>query len=89
MVARSCEDRAPELFAAFMTTADAAVDGGLGLLRALRGAPSRRAGTSHRPRDASQRRIHVRQMPWHREGTILADYPGDWDQAAIGGSRVR
>ncbi len=23
----------------------------------------------------------VRQMPWHREGTILADYPGDWDQA--------
>lgn len=23
----------------------------------------------------------VRQMPWHREGTVLADYPGDWDQA--------
>jgi phage/plasmid-like protein (TIGR03299 family) len=23
----------------------------------------------------------VRQMPWHREGTILSDYPGDWDQA--------
>jgi phage/plasmid-like protein (TIGR03299 family) len=23
----------------------------------------------------------VREMPWHREGTILADYPGDWDQA--------
>jgi phage/plasmid-like protein (TIGR03299 family) len=23
----------------------------------------------------------VRQMPWHREGTILDDYPGDWDQA--------
>ncbi len=23
----------------------------------------------------------VRQMPWHREGTILADYPGDWDEA--------
>ncbi len=23
----------------------------------------------------------VRQMPWHREGTILEDYPGDWDQA--------
>jgi phage/plasmid-like protein (TIGR03299 family) len=23
----------------------------------------------------------VRQMPWHREGTILADYPGDWAQA--------
>jgi phage/plasmid-like protein (TIGR03299 family) len=23
----------------------------------------------------------VRQMPWHREGTILADYPGDWNQA--------
>jgi phage/plasmid-like protein (TIGR03299 family) len=20
-------------------------------------------------------------MPWHREGTILADYPGDWNQA--------
>ncbi|HEY5361484.1 MAG TPA: hypothetical protein VIJ82_27990 [Streptosporangiaceae bacterium] len=27
VLARSCEDRAPELFAAFMTTADAAVDG--------------------------------------------------------------
>ena len=23
----------------------------------------------------------VRQMPWHREGTILEDYPGDWDEA--------
>src|SRR5271165_1922790 len=23
----------------------------------------------------------VRQMPWHREGIVLADYPGDWDQA--------
>ena len=23
----------------------------------------------------------VRQMPWHREGTILPDYPGDWAQA--------
>lgn len=23
----------------------------------------------------------VREMPWHREGTILADYPGDWNQA--------
>jgi phage/plasmid-like protein (TIGR03299 family) len=23
----------------------------------------------------------VRQMPWHREGIILEDYPGDWDQA--------
>ena len=23
----------------------------------------------------------VRQMPWHREGTILADYPGSWDEA--------
>ena len=23
----------------------------------------------------------VRQMPWHREGTILEDYPGDWDAA--------
>ena len=23
----------------------------------------------------------VRQMPWHREGTILADYPGDWAEA--------
>jgi phage/plasmid-like protein (TIGR03299 family) len=23
----------------------------------------------------------VRQMPWHREGTVLSDYPGDWDQA--------
>ena len=22
----------------------------------------------------------VRQMPWHREGTILADYPGTWDR---------
>jgi phage/plasmid-like protein (TIGR03299 family) len=23
----------------------------------------------------------VRQMPWHQEGTVLADYPGDWDTA--------
>jgi phage/plasmid-like protein (TIGR03299 family) len=23
----------------------------------------------------------VREMPWHREGTILADYPGSWGQA--------
>jgi phage/plasmid-like protein (TIGR03299 family) len=23
----------------------------------------------------------VREMPWHGEGTILADYPGDWDTA--------
>jgi phage/plasmid-like protein (TIGR03299 family) len=23
----------------------------------------------------------VRQMPWHREGVILQDYPGDWDEA--------
>ena len=23
----------------------------------------------------------VRQMPWHREGTILGDYPGDWAEA--------
>jgi phage/plasmid-like protein (TIGR03299 family) len=23
----------------------------------------------------------VREMPWHREGIILADYPGDWDEA--------
>jgi phage/plasmid-like protein (TIGR03299 family) len=23
----------------------------------------------------------VRQMPWHREGIILDDYPGSWDQA--------
>ena len=23
----------------------------------------------------------VREMPWHREGTILWDYPGDWDEA--------
>src|SRR5919108_510028 len=23
----------------------------------------------------------VRQMPWHREGTILADYPGTWAEA--------
>ena len=23
----------------------------------------------------------VRQMPWHREGTLLADYPGSWDEA--------
>jgi phage/plasmid-like protein (TIGR03299 family) len=25
----------------------------------------------------------VRQMPWHREGTILADYPGSWAQARV------
>jgi phage/plasmid-like protein (TIGR03299 family) len=23
----------------------------------------------------------VRQMPWHREGTVIDDYPGDWDEA--------
>jgi phage/plasmid-like protein (TIGR03299 family) len=23
----------------------------------------------------------VRQMPWHREGAVLADYPGSWEQA--------
>jgi phage/plasmid-like protein (TIGR03299 family) len=23
----------------------------------------------------------VRQMPWHREGTILSDYPGSWAEA--------
>jgi phage/plasmid-like protein (TIGR03299 family) len=23
----------------------------------------------------------VRQMPWHREGTVLDGYPGDWDTA--------
>src|SRR5262245_10369861 len=23
----------------------------------------------------------VRQMPWHQEGTVLQDYPGDWDTA--------
>jgi phage/plasmid-like protein (TIGR03299 family) len=23
----------------------------------------------------------VREMPWHREGTMLTDYPGDWDEA--------
>jgi phage/plasmid-like protein (TIGR03299 family) len=23
----------------------------------------------------------VRQMPWHREGIVLQDYPGDWEQA--------
>jgi phage/plasmid-like protein (TIGR03299 family) len=23
----------------------------------------------------------VREMPWHREGTILADYPGSWAEA--------
>ena len=24
----------------------------------------------------------VRQMPWHREGTILADYPDTWSQGS-------
>ena len=23
----------------------------------------------------------VRQMPWHREGTIIQDYPGSWAEA--------
>jgi phage/plasmid-like protein (TIGR03299 family) len=28
----------------------------------------------------------VRQMPWHREGTVLADYPGSWaDARALAG----
>jgi hypothetical protein len=25
----------------------------------------------------------VRQLPWHSEGTILADYPGTWDEARL------
>ena len=25
----------------------------------------------------------VRQMPWHREGIVLADYPGSWGQARM------
>ena len=25
----------------------------------------------------------VRQMPWHREGTVLPEYPGSWDEARI------
>jgi hypothetical protein len=25
----------------------------------------------------------VRQMPWHREGTICDDYPGTWADARI------
>jgi hypothetical protein len=23
----------------------------------------------------------VREMPWHRLGLVLADYPGSWDEA--------
>lgn len=23
----------------------------------------------------------VREMPWHREGTVIQDYPGSWDEA--------
>ena len=23
----------------------------------------------------------VREMPWHREGEVLADYPGSWAEA--------
>ena len=25
----------------------------------------------------------VREMPWHREGTILPDYPGSWNEARV------
>jgi phage/plasmid-like protein (TIGR03299 family) len=25
----------------------------------------------------------VRQVPWHREGLVLAEYPGSWDEARI------
>ena len=25
----------------------------------------------------------VRQMPWHREGDILDDYPGTWAEARV------
>lgn len=25
----------------------------------------------------------VREMPWHREGTVLPDYPGSWDEARV------
>ena len=25
----------------------------------------------------------VREVPWHREGTVLDDYPQTWDEARI------
>ena len=27
--------------------------------------------------------MSVREMPWHREGQVLGDYPGSWDEARI------
>ncbi|MGP7998939.1 MAG: hypothetical protein ACLPKI_16720 [Streptosporangiaceae bacterium] len=45
LAARSCVDRSPELFAAFMTTADAAVEG----REAITAAPSLPAGPAAEP----------------------------------------
>jgi phage/plasmid-like protein (TIGR03299 family) len=28
-----------------------------------------------------QSMFSVRQMPWHRQGTVIEDYPGDWNAA--------
>jgi hypothetical protein len=50
MAARDCQDRVPELFAAFMTVADAAVDG----REALTIAPSLPAAGGSEPCDAVQ-----------------------------------
>jgi phage/plasmid-like protein (TIGR03299 family) len=30
-----------------------------------------------------QSMFSVRQMPWHRQGTVLEDYPGDWNAARL------
>ena len=52
LAARSCTDRIPELFAAFMTTADAAVDGREAITAApsLPARPSRRTARPPGPR---------------------------------------
>jgi hypothetical protein len=49
ITARACQDRVPGLFAAFMTTADAAVDG----REALTTAPSLPCHRGYRPENAS------------------------------------
>ena len=71
MAARDCQDRVPELFAAFMTTADAAVDG----REALTIAPSLPLGGGTEPGAVACRPVPMRvrpPMPWPRSRPCCA-----------------
>ena len=87
MAARDCQDRVPELFAAFMTTADAAVDG----REALTTAPSLPLAGGAEPEHAWWRRAPMRvrpPMPWPRSrpcSAIVSPMPPPWlTRQAIG-----